>query len=194
MQRRRVLISMLLACLVGPGIGISELPAQEKRQVTDLRERSAYSAEELGAALFPTTDAALRTRSIMVRAPQSPPAALLQSASVVLPILFGTNSTEILPQYYADLDKLGAQLTAPHYKEHRVQIEGHTDNQGSEQYNRLLSERRAESVRQYLVQRFALAPERLLVKGYGKDRPLVPNLNEENRRKNRRIEIANVLP
>jgi outer membrane protein OmpA-like peptidoglycan-associated protein len=168
------------------------LAAQEASQWTDFRTRSGYTAEELGAALFPSVAPPVQTRGILPLPPQSPPATLLKRAAVVIPVLFALNSAEILPQYYADLDKLGAQLSAPHYREYRVQIEGHTDNRGSALYNQRLSEKRAQSVQHYLVQHFAITPERLLVKGYGNSKPIAPNNTEAGRSQNRRIEVANL--
>jgi outer membrane protein OmpA-like peptidoglycan-associated protein len=180
------LIGLLFIAVIPNG-----LTAQEESQRTDFRTRSNYTAEELGTALFPSAAPSVLTRGVFLRPPQSPPAVLLKKASVVIPVLFQLNSAVILPQYYADLDKLGAQLSAPHYWEYRVQIEGHTDNRGAALYNQKLSEKRAQSVQQYLIQHFAIAPERLPVKGYGASKPIVPNNSEEGRRQNRRIEVAN---
>jgi outer membrane protein OmpA-like peptidoglycan-associated protein len=112
---------------------------------------------------------------------------------VVIPVFFAVNSADVLPQYYTDLDKLGAQLSAPHYLDYSVKIEGHTDNRGSAQLNQRLSEQRAQSVKHYLVQRFAIASERLATQGYGPQKPLAPNTTDAGRQKNRRIEIANVV-
>jgi outer membrane protein OmpA-like peptidoglycan-associated protein len=170
-----------------------ELSAQEEHQWTDFRTRNSYTAEELGAALFPLAAPSIRTRGVFVRPPTVPSAALLKHASVAIPVLFETNSAVILPRYYADLDKLGAQLTAPHYMEYRVQIEGHTDNRGAARYNQTLSEKRAQSVQQYLIQRFGITPERLPAKGYGASRPIAPNTSEAGRWQNRRIEVANFV-
>jgi len=190
---RRSYLAPVLALIGLLFIGVipNGLTAQEEPQRTDFRTRSNYTAEELGTALFPPAAPSVLTRGVFMRPPQSPPAVLLKRASVIIPVLFQSNSAVILPQYYTDLDKLGAQLSAPHYGEYRVQIEGHTDSRGSTLYNQRLSEKRAQSVQQYLVQRFAIAPERLPVKGYGPSRPMAPNNSEEGRRQNRRIEVAN---
>lgn len=181
-----VLFSFLSIDVMPPG-----LTAQEESELTDFRTRSSYTADELGAALFPSVAPPIRTRGVYIRPPQAPPAVLLRRASVVIPVLFETNSAVILPQYHTDLDKLGAQLTAPHHLEYRVQIEGHTDNRGSLSYNQKLSEKRAQSVQQYLTQRFAIDPERLPIKGYGPSKPITSNNTAEGRWQNRRIEIAN---
>ncbi len=69
-----------------------------------------------------------------------------------------------------------------------VEISGHTDNVGSRKYNANLSAQRAESVKQYLVQK-GVDPARIQTKGYGFDRPIASNKTEEGRAKNRRIEF-----
>ncbi|MFH1196403.1 MAG: OmpA family protein [bacterium] len=69
-----------------------------------------------------------------------------------------------------------------------VEIQGHTDNIGSEQYNQRLSEKRAEAVRNYLVAR-GIAANRLRTVGFGEKRPLADNNSPEGRSMNRRIEF-----
>jgi len=71
----------------------------------------------------------------------------------------------------------------------RLEIQGHTDDDGSADYNLQLSHRRAESVRQYLLL-FGVEPSRLQAKGYGESMPVVPNNSEENKAKNRRVELV----
>lgn len=70
----------------------------------------------------------------------------------------------------------------------RIEISGHTDNQGSAEYNLQLSLKRAQSVATYLVDH-GVSKARLTQKGYGADKPLVPNDSDENRQTNRRIEF-----
>jgi OmpA-OmpF porin, OOP family len=70
----------------------------------------------------------------------------------------------------------------------RVEISGHTDNSGSATHNKQLSEKRAQSVYQYLVGN-GLDQKRLTSKGYGPDQPIADNATETGRRKNRRIEF-----
>jgi OOP family OmpA-OmpF porin len=66
-------------------------------------------------------------------------------------------------------------------------IEGHTDNVGGEQYNLQLSQRRAESVRKYLIDNFNIAPDRLKAEGFGESRPIASNSTPEGREQNRRV-------
>jgi outer membrane protein OmpA-like peptidoglycan-associated protein len=69
-----------------------------------------------------------------------------------------------------------------------VEIQGHTDDRGEPEHNQLLSQARADAVRIWLIHA-GIEPERLLARGYGHDRPLVPNDTPENRAKNRRVQF-----
>jgi OOP family OmpA-OmpF porin len=131
----------------------------------------------------------MRTRGFTPQPPLSPPSP--GKAAVALNVFFEFNSAVVLKQYYTDLDKLGQALTQPEYRTYQVQIEGHTDSVGSDVYNQQLSEKRAESIKSYLVQHFPIAPERLVAKGYGKGRPRATNDTQEGRYQNRRVEVAN---
>ena len=70
-----------------------------------------------------------------------------------------------------------------------VEIEGHTDSEGTPERNQLLSDRRAHAIVEYL-QRGGVDQNKLAAIGYGETRPLVPNDTPENRAKNRRIEFT----
>jgi outer membrane protein OmpA-like peptidoglycan-associated protein len=111
---------------------------------------------------------------------------------VALNVFFEFDSDNIMQNYYGDLDKLGNVLTAPQYSAYRVQIEGHTDSIGSDSYNRRLSEKRAASVKRYLVQHFPIPSDRLVVKGFGKSKPIASNDTPEGRDQNRRVEVLNL--
>ena len=75
------------------------------------------------------------------------------------------------------------------YPDMQLEIRGHTDDQGSDDYNQKLSERRAKAVAEALID-MGVSRLRLAVKGFGESRPLVPNDSDENRRKNRRTEFV----
>ena len=75
------------------------------------------------------------------------------------------------------------------YPEMTMEIRGHTDDQGAEDYNLELSEERAEAVADFLVEK-GVDRSRLSVRGYGETNPLVANDSEENRRRNRRTEFV----
>jgi outer membrane protein OmpA-like peptidoglycan-associated protein len=69
------------------------------------------------------------------------------------------------------------------------EIQGHTDSDGSEDYNLQLSQQRAESVLKYFVL-FGVNPNRLQARGYGESAPVAPNDSDENKAKNRRVELV----
>jgi OOP family OmpA-OmpF porin len=102
---------------------------------------------------------------------------------------FETNKAEILAESYPTLDAVGMLLTK--WPQLKVEIGGHTDSRGSAARNQKLSQDRAGSVRSYVLQKFpTLDPNQFTVKGYGKTKPIVPNTNELNWAKNRRVEFV----
>ncbi|HNC97874.1 MAG TPA: OmpA family protein, partial [Myxococcota bacterium] len=70
----------------------------------------------------------------------------------------------------------------------RLEVAGHTDSDGNDNFNLELSQRRVEAVLQYLVAR-GVAPERLVAKGYGESRPVANNRSPDGKAKNRRVEF-----
>ncbi|MBK1646076.1 hypothetical protein CKO25_15760 [Thiocapsa imhoffii] len=102
-------------------------------------------------------------------------------------ILFDYNQATLQPESNKQLQEVLTLLFA--HPDLRVEIQGHTDGDGQADYNLQLSERRADSVRQYLVL-FGIDPDRLTSKGYGKSMPIAPNDTAENKAKNRRVELV----
>jgi outer membrane protein OmpA-like peptidoglycan-associated protein len=164
--------------------------AQGAGGLTDFRERSAYSAEELAQALFAEPASPVRTRG--VGRAQSLPSLPLPQPAVTLNVLFAPNSSTLPSTSYAEVDKLGTVLSWPQYTDYRIQLAGHTDNQGSERKNQALSERRVQSIKDYLTQRYHIAPERVLTVGYGSAKPIAPNDTPDGRTKNRRVEVVSL--
>jgi OOP family OmpA-OmpF porin len=101
-------------------------------------------------------------------------------AAVVLPtVLFRQGTPELLPESAPTLDKLAADLRANPAL--RLRVVGHTDRLGESQKNQLLSEQRADAVRNYLVKK-GVAAGRIETAGYGDSRPLYPSPDIRNRR------------
>ena len=75
----------------------------------------------------------------------------------------------------------------------KVEIGGHTDGSGSEKANQIISEKRAQSAKKYLQDKFGISGDRMIVKGYGSTKPIADNKTKEGRSKNRRVEFR-VLP
>jgi len=100
---------------------------------------------------------------------------------------FEYNEATIKPLSYSLLDKV-ARILVSHKDIIQVSIEGHTSSEGPAEYNRSLSQRRAEAVRTYLNGK-GVEAERMVAKGYGEDRPVATNSTEAGRKANRRVEF-----
>jgi outer membrane protein OmpA-like peptidoglycan-associated protein len=100
---------------------------------------------------------------------------------------FQHDSAEILPDSMAILQE-AADVLRKRTDIALVEIQGHTDNTGTPAYNKRLSQERAEAVREALVE-LGVEESRLDAKGYGQERPLVPNISDANRAKNRRVQL-----
>lgn len=101
-------------------------------------------------------------------------------------VQFAFDKADLLPGYEKELDRLVDLMTDFPFL--RVEIEGHTDDQGSDDYNLRLSDARAKAVVDYLLKK-DVEKERLTWKGYGETKPLVANDSEANRAINRRVEF-----
>jgi outer membrane protein OmpA-like peptidoglycan-associated protein len=103
-------------------------------------------------------------------------------------VLFASNRSDLMASAQAKLNEVGAALTKQD-AESKITVEGHTDSQGTASYNQELSQRRAQSVRDYLVSR-GIASDRVTAQGFGLTRPLADNASAEGRADNRRVEIV----
>jgi outer membrane protein OmpA-like peptidoglycan-associated protein len=101
-------------------------------------------------------------------------------------VTFDTNSTVVKPGLYTEIDRVAGVLGR--YQETLIRVEGHTDSVGSEEYNMDLSFRRANSVRDLLVQR-GVHIRRIETVGFGETKPVATNATEAGRQLNRRVEI-----
>ena len=107
--------------------------------------------------------------------------------SVVLDdVQFELNSSELTPDSSESLDKVVGAMNE--YPNLRIEVQAHTDSMGEAAYNKQLSEKRAASVRDYLVAG-GIASDRMEVKGYGETKPVADNGTRAGRAKNRRVEL-----
>ncbi len=112
---------------------------------------------------------------------------------IVLPqVYFETAKSDIKPESYPVLDGAAETIKkvlsgSPTVK---IEVQGHTDSRGSDDYNLKLSQDRANSVKDYLVTNHQIASARLIGRGYGESRPVASNDNAEGRTKNRRVEFV----
>lgn len=101
-------------------------------------------------------------------------------------VVFASNKSVLLPAAQTKLDQVTKALLTK--KDRTLVIEGHTDSQGSNASNQVLSQQRADAVRTYMISRGY--PSNLVVaKGIGEDRPISDNTSAEGRANNRRVEI-----
>lgn len=109
-------------------------------------------------------------------------------------VLFDFDKWDIRPDAEESLKKVAEIILT--YESTKVVISGHTDSIGKEEYNQTLSEKRAQSVKNWLSENSGINPEIMETVGYGESKPVTPNANPDGsdnpagRQKNRRVEIS----
>ncbi len=101
-------------------------------------------------------------------------------------ITFESGSSNLAPSFYSVLDGVATVLAK--FDQTQLNIDGHTDSQGSDEFNQRLSEQRALSVSTYLSGN-NVAPSRIAASGYGENKPIANNDNADGRAANRRVEL-----
>ena len=149
---------------------------QAAAQSDQLRQQAEKEKQELRARLLQQLNTILSTRDTA--------RGLIANMSDVL---FKTGSFELAPGARERLAKVSGILLA--YPTLHVQIEGHTDSVGTDEYNQNLSEKRADAVRDYFVQQ-GIAADSIQAKGFGKTVPIASNETAEGRQQNRRVELV----
>jgi OOP family OmpA-OmpF porin len=150
--------------------------------------QSPPSTEQIVKSLTPTSPA-IATRGIRLQGQPQPPS---PAPSVSLSVNFATNSATLTPDDKAVLDNLGKALNDQQLAAYRFRIEGHTDTVGSRDYNKALSDRRAEAVVDYLAANFHVDRARLQAIGMGKDGLLIPTPDQTPEPRNRRVLVVNI--
>jgi outer membrane protein OmpA-like peptidoglycan-associated protein len=130
----------------------------------------------------------LQARIVLNKRPAQPNV-VVQGNEVKLKkqVHFGTDSAEILPDSMALLEEI-ADVLRTRTEINAIEVQGHTDNTGSQAHNLRLSQDRAQAVVDALG-RLGVSPARLTAKGYGQEKPLLPNTSEPNRARNRRVQL-----
>ena len=177
--RVKLAIAVLAAVTVAPAIGSAQ---------------SVPSADQIVKSLTPTTTSG-PTRGIRIGpgAPSQPqPPAPAPAPAISLSVQFATGSAELTPQAIHTLDNLGKALSDPTLVGYRFRIEGHTDTVGTRQYNKALSDRRAATVVDYLINNFRVDRGRVQAVGMGEDDLLIPTPDQTPEPRNRRVLVVNI--
>lgn len=117
-----------------------------------------------------------------------PPEPVKEKVIITLNVQFDTDKAVVKEKYRNDIKRVADFMKE--FPDTIASIEGHTDNIASNEYNQKLSEARANSVRQYIIDKFGIDASRLTAKGYGEDNPIASNETEEGRQQNRRVEAV----
>jgi OOP family OmpA-OmpF porin len=108
--------------------------------------------------------------------------------TIVLKVEFDSDKAVVKDKYKNEIKKVSDFMKK--YPNTTAVIEGHTDNTNTAEYNQKLSEERANSVRQYLINNFGIKASRLTAVGYGLTKPIASNSTEEGKQKNRRVQAV----
>jgi outer membrane protein OmpA-like peptidoglycan-associated protein len=141
-----------------------------------LRQQAESEKQEMRARLLAQLNSVLSTRDTA--------RGLIANMSDVL---FKSGSYELMPGARERLAKVSGIVLA--YQGLRLAVEGHTDSIGTDEYNRRLSEQRADAVRDYLVQQ-GISSDAITASGFGKSEPVASNDTPEGRQQNRRVELV----
>jgi len=184
---------MTLALISGPARA-EELSAQQIIDGLKVSKTRSLSAPDKPA--LTETDLAFvkrvrgQTRSLSAEDRDQMAAIVTKRPVVDLDINFDYNSAELTPRVEPQLDSLGKALTSPDLAGSVVMLGGHTDAKGGDSYNQGLSERRAETVKHYLLDHYHIPAANVISAGYGKKG--MKNPADPFAAENRRVQISNV--
>lgn len=163
-----------------------EFPKVQPPQGSAATPASATTAAP-PSAQPPSSPAVPSTAAAAVAAPAATERESETARAIAFQLNFAFNSAEIGPDAMPYLDAVGTAIKSEQLASAVIVIEGHTDAVGSEAYNQLLSQRRADSVKRYLVGKFEVNPKKLIAVGKGKSELLDPNAPESGI--NRRVQF-----
>ncbi|GKS62828.1 hypothetical protein YTPLAS72_01320 [Nitrospira sp.] len=146
---------------------------QAERELARLRAEHEQSRAELTATLSRLAKVREEARGVVVTLPGN--------------IFFNVNKSNVKPGMKQQLATIAQTLAA--VPDQHLLIEGHTDSDGSSEYNLSLSESRAQSVQKILLEG-GIAAERMDIKGYGESKPIADNNTDSGKAQNRRVEIV----
>ena len=146
------------------------------QQADQARQQAEQDREQMRSRLVQQLNQVLQTRDTA------------QGIIVTMPdVLFDFNKSTLKPAARERLAKVAGIILA--YPEIKLNIEGYTDNIGTEEYNQVLSEKRAASVRDYLIAQ-GVNLNSIMAQGFGKSNPVASNATAQGRQLNRRVELV----
>ena len=188
---RCALVGAAIGGLAGVPVGVSVVDDDD--DTTEGASIGAGAGAALGALTGFTACALMPERVAEAEPEPEPvvrPAPVVRKTTVLPGVHFAFDRAELLPAARETLDReVVPELRAD--PEMTVVIEGHTDSVGTDAYNQVLSERRADAVRQYLVLQ-GIEASRIATRGYGESQPIADNSTPRGRAENRRVEIKHM--
>jgi outer membrane protein OmpA-like peptidoglycan-associated protein len=172
--------------LISDATGVAVVEALEPGAYTAHVDDPAYLIAVAGLDVVAREETTLQLR---VLPKPARPRVVVEKREITLrrQVSFATGSGEILPNSEPILLEVAdALLRNPDLE--LVEIQGHTDSSGNPELNMRLSQQRAEAVQRWLIQH-GVEPTRLMAKGYGPTRPIAPNITQQNRARNRRVQF-----
>ena len=143
---------------------------------------SSWKAEDM------TIDCGAEPPPVVENVPVPPPAPVYEKTTMSAGALFGHDKSTLKPAGQQALRDLGDTIKAKGARVVDIDVIGHTDSDGSEEYNQALSVRRAQSVKDYLVSE-GVDPAIIDVSGQGELNPITSNATKEGRAQNRRVDV-----
>lgn len=169
--------------LIGGGIGYGTSGNSNEDEATAL---GATAGAAIGALMCADRSPAPVAEPEPMPEPTPAPEPEFEPVVLSSDVTFAFDSSDLRPGAQSELNSVA--VTLRDNPNMRVNIEGHTDYIGSNEYNLALSQRRADSVRSYLMSQ-GVSGDRMRTMGYGEDRPVASNETDEGRAMNRRVEI-----
>ena len=172
--------------------GRYEFTMEDFEALTITANADGYNQASLNATQLMDDETIMQSLPAVCLIKPIPPKPVVDTVVVMNNIYFEFNQASIVIESYQYIDaEILGMLTR--YPTMVIEISGHTDEKGTDEYNMKLSEARANAVKAYLVAK-GVAPERMETKGYGETKPIAPNSidgidNPEGRKQNRRTEF-----
>jgi len=181
---------------------LDDLTAKNTRDIRDVDSRSQQGIQQATSAADQANQKALAAGQAADQANQNATQAANRVTSLAgtvenidnyrpvgdpTTVLFGFDKSDLTRKDKQTLDELGQQLA--NQRHYLIEVHGYTDSTGPQDYNYQLSQRRADSVIQYLASKYNVPAHQIYVIGLGKDNPVASNTTAKGRAENRRVDV-----